>query len=99
MLLKSKIPSIYHSILPQLLSISIEEEKIATCENCTICRSVQSPYINTKCCTYHPYLVNFLIGAILFDKNEYLISGKEQIYNIISRRVGITPYGFIPSLT
>ena len=99
MILQNKIPAIYHSIFPELLDIEFPEEQIATCDTCTLCRSPQSPYINTKCCTYHPTLVNFMVGGVMTDDDASLILGKELIQNQINARVGVTPYGIIPSLS
>ena len=75
----------------------IPEEQIATCDTCTLCRSPQSPYINTKCCTYQPTLVNFLLGGVFVDDDTSLAIGKERIQSQIKSRAGVTPYGIIPS--
>lgn len=99
MILQNKIPSIYHSIFPEILDIEFPKEKIATCDTCTLCRSPQSPYINTKCCTYQPTLANFMAGGVFSDNDTSLILGKELIKKQIKDRVGVTPYGIIPSLS
>ena len=99
MILQDKIPSVYHSIFPELLSIEFPEEKIATCNTCNLCRSTKSPYINTKCCTYHPQLANFLIGGVLTDDIEQLKLGRARIKAQIKARIGVTPYGIIPSVS
>ena len=98
MVLHDKIPAIYHSFFPELLNIEFPEEKIATCNTCNLCRSSQSPYINTKCCAYQPHLANFLVGAILTDDDRSLDIGKERILGRINARAGVTPYGIIPSV-
>lgn len=98
MILQDKIPSIYHSIFPELLSIEFPEEEIATCNACNLCRSIKSPYINTKCCTYHPHFANFLIGGVLTDDIENLALGRAIITGQIKARAGVTPYGIIPSV-
>ena len=98
MILQDKIPSIYHSIFPELLSIEFPEEEIATCNTCNLCRSIKSPYINTKCCTYHPHFANFLIGGVLTDDIENLALGRAIITGQIKARAGVTPYGIIPSV-
>ena len=67
MILQNKIPHLFHSIFPEVLDIEFPEEQIATCNSCTLCRSAESPYINTKCCTYQPTLVNFLLGGVFED--------------------------------
>jgi hypothetical protein len=95
--LRNKIPPIYHSIFPELLDIEIPEEKIATCSNCTLCRSHRSPYVGTKCCAYHPHLSNYLVGGILADEDVSLAIGKERIHEQIAAKAGVTPYGIIPT--
>jgi len=97
--LHDKIPSIYHSLFPELLDIKFPEEQIATCDTCNLCRSAKSPYINTKCCAYHPHLANFLIGGVMSDNVESLAEGKERIQRQILARVGVTPYGIIPPVS
>jgi hypothetical protein len=99
MVLKEKIPSIYQSLFPELLNIEFPEEKIATCDACTLCQSRQSPYINTKCCAYHPHLANFLVGGILNDTASSLAVGKQRIQSKIIARTGVTPYGIIPPVS
>jgi hypothetical protein len=99
MKLKTKIPSIYHSSFPELLDLEYPEEQIATCSNCTLCRSSKSPYINGKCCSYHPHLPNFMVGGILVDADKSLEIGKTRVLSQIKNRFGITPYGIIPSKT
>ena len=92
----TKLPPIYHQHFPELLNLEYPEEKIATCEHCTLCRSKQSPYVNTKCCAYHPHLANFLAGGILTDKDPGFTEGKSRIFAQINKRIGVTPYGIIP---
>jgi hypothetical protein len=98
MILRDKIPAIYHPLFPELLDIEFPEEKIATCVTCNLCRSEKSPYINTKCCTYHPHLANYLIGGVFMDEEDSLSLGKERIRNQIKARAGVTPYGIIPTV-
>ena len=94
--LRHKIPPIYHPLFPELLSINFPEERIATCANCTLCRSALSPYVNTKCCAYHPHMPNYLLGGILADQEDSLKIGKDRIDAQIRAKAGVTPYGIIP---
>lgn len=96
--LAHKLPLVYHPILEPLLEVNFPEEVIATCDNCTLCRSPQSTYINTKCCTYHPHLANYLLGGILADQTGDMAKGQQRIHRQIAAKVGVTPYGVIPSL-
>lgn len=94
MLLKEKIPTIYHTFLTDFLDLEIPNEDIATCSSCTLCKSDKSPYLDIKCCNYFPQMPNFLLGGIL-KENEFEF-GKKQIKSIIKSKVGTTPYGILP---
>ncbi len=94
--LLEKIPPIYHSIFPELLDLEFPEEKIATCANCTLCRSARSPYVGTKCCAYHPHMPNYLLGGVLADEDISFSTGRNRIHGQIDAKAGVTPYGIIP---
>jgi hypothetical protein len=96
MKLESKIPLIYHKILPEILDIDFPEEKIATCVNCTLCRSEKSPFKEIKCCVYYPFMANFMLGGLLLDKDISLQKGQEIVRKLISEKSGVTPYGILP---
>lgn len=95
--LQNKIPEIYHSFFEPILSLDYPEETIATCADCTLCRAHQSPYINTKCCTYYPFLANYLVGGILKNQFGFLSRGQERVSQLIAARKGISPYGIVPT--
>jgi Fe-S-cluster containining protein len=97
MLLQSIIPAFYHSFLPDIIKLNIPEETIATCDNCILCQSSQSPYLTTKCCGYYPKLPNYIVGAILCDQDKTTDTGREKLLGQISNRTGTTPYGVLPS--
>jgi Fe-S-cluster containining protein len=46
---------------------------------------------DTKCCTYQPFLPNFLAGGVLCDDNPALAEGARRVRERIARRVGVTP--------
>lgn len=94
MILSKKLPIVYNSFFNNSLNLNIPFESIATCKNCNLCLSYKSPYSNTKCCTYHPHLANYLVGGILASTNSL---GKSIIRKQIINNTGITPYGIIPS--
>lgn len=96
MFLKDKIIPVYQSIFEPLLMTELPDEVIATCDSCTQCRSVESPYINTKCCSYHPHLANYLVGGILQDSTESMETGRAKVQEQLKNRFGVTPYGIIP---
>lgn len=96
MLLGEKIISVYRSLFSDLLNLKIPEESIATCDDCTLNKSDQSPYKNVKCCTYFPSLPNYHIGGILCNSNSDLLNGLKTIGDQIERKIGVTPYGIFP---
>lgn len=96
--LRAKIPEIYHSFFPDFLDWEIPEEKIATCDDCTFCKSDRSPYINTKCCTYFPRLPNYMVGGLLLEQDPAWADGQRRIKKKISQQLGISPYGIFPPL-
>lgn len=94
MKLDNKLPNIYNSFFNNIKEVDLPNEIISTCESCTLCLSKKSPYTNTKCCTYHPHLANYLVGGI-FESNNQL--GVNILRKQIKSSVGINPYGIIPS--
>jgi len=46
---------------------------------------------DAKCCTYHPGLANYLVGAILADEGPELEEGRRRIRAKIAARIGVTP--------
>lgn len=62
------VPSFYKEILhSKVLNVNVVE-KAATCDNCLRSRDKRFSYTyksNLKCCTFHPYLPNYAVGALL----------------------------------
>lgn len=50
----------------------------------------------TKCCTYYPSLPNYLVGAILLDKDG-VPEGVRRIESAISSKTTVSPVGIFPS--
>src|SRR4051794_4988796 len=44
---------------------------------------------DTKCCTYHPTLANYLVGAVLRD--DSLAEGRQRLREKIAGGIGVTP--------
>ena len=44
-----------------------------------------------KCCTYHPTLPNFLVGALFADADPALDEGRRRVRAAIARRAGVSP--------
>jgi len=93
--LTSRLPSIYHRILPEFLERSYPDERFATCDSCLNCQSPNSPYVSTKCCTYYPSLPNYLVGGILSDQDARSQSGRDRTLALIASAIGVTPYGVV----
>ncbi|MES3038412.1 MAG: hypothetical protein V4736_10950 [Bdellovibrionota bacterium] len=99
MKLKTQLPKIYQVLLvPELLEAEVIETK-ATCNNCSMSppQNKKAPFYkpDLKCCTYYPYLPNYLVGGILRDK-EKLTPGLKSVMNgIIKRRQYALPIGIV----
>ncbi len=84
MQIKSVVPLIYQSFLsPKVLQLSAVETK-ATCSNCLRSRDRRFAYAykeNLKCCTFHPYLPNYAVGALLSEtiKTSGILKIEEKI--------------------
>ncbi len=94
MSLRAMLPSVYGNILPEFFDQQAPEETRATCESCAMCNKTEGAIPSSilfrpdvKCCSYHPKLPSFLIGAILAEGGE----GARRIDAKIARRVGVTP--------
>jgi len=88
--------------LPPLFDQPLPRERRATCESCAMCKSSDtqpsgSPhgFLNpdTKCCTYHPSLPNFSVGALLEDHRPELAEGQRRMRNRIQQQHGVAPHG------
>lgn len=96
------LPQCYANFLPPFFSSRIPIESAATCSNCAMLENPGSHShtsiffsADTKCCTHHPELPNYLVGALLgatVSKNE---TGRRRITDKIAARTGITPLGVL----
>ena len=69
LVIRNILPSIYHKLFPEaILDFAIKETK-ATCDNCALSNGKSPDHRNyqahLKCCTFHPFQTNYLIGQIL----------------------------------
>lgn len=94
--LKQIVPQIYSNILNQnILRLDVAETK-ATCNNCLRSRDKRFLFTyksNLKCCTFHPYLPNYAVGALLEANKSG--RGLEQIMNKIDNRQFAFPIGLM----
>ncbi len=90
------VPQIYKSLLkPQILKVRTTETK-ATCDNCLRSRDKRFSYTyepDLKCCTFHPYLPNYAVGALL-SQSEVTV-GIEKLLHKIEQRQFALPIGVV----
>lgn len=95
----SAIPEIYSRFLPEFFTAPFPEEKFASCSNCAMAGPTQPIERrfrgNLKCCTYFPFLPNYLVGGILEQPADD--DGSNRVRRLISEQVGIRPEGLSPS--
>lgn len=95
--LRAKMAPVYQHLLSELFDRPAIPETRATCDDCAMCDKGQNPGVkmdffkpDVKCCTYHPHLPNYLVGAILAEGDEYA-EGKRRIRERIAKRTMISP--------
>ena len=98
--LREVLPPIYGPLLPGFFDRPAIVETRATCADCAMCdKSGTEPASllvaffrpDIKCCSYHPTLPNYLVGAALSDDAPELALGRQRIREKIARRIGVTP--------
>ena len=94
MKIQNLISKIYDELLEEDFLTLSPEEKLATCNNCYKLRShAPLPKFNpqTKCCTFYPFIPNFLVGAILEDQATVLAA--EFVRQAVKERSFVLPIG------
>lgn len=96
------LPALYRSLLPAL-DVEVPTESKATCASCAMTKEGCSGAVesidgrsrlfrdDTKCCTYHPRLPNYLVGALLAYRSLALSEGRRRMRDKIAHRAGVTP--------
>lgn len=96
MQLNTIIPAFYKEILhSKVLSLNVAE-KAATCDNCLRSRDKRFSYTyksNLKCCTFHPYLPNYAVGALL--EMPVATVGIQEIHRKIKNHEFNLPIGLL----
>jgi Fe-S-cluster containining protein len=97
MLLRHQLPQVYSQFLPrEILDFGPEETK-ATCDNCAMSRPQNKAKIHyradLKCCTFHPLVPNYMVGAILLD--ETATAAHKILKDKIARREYSLPIGMV----
>jgi len=97
------MPPLYGPLLSGFFDRAPIDETRATCDDCAMCDKSGKPSSegegletaffqpDLKCCTYHPTLPNYLVGAVLSDASPELDGGKRRIRGKIAARIGVTP--------
>jgi hypothetical protein len=103
--LRDILPAVYGELLPAFFRTSAPREEKATCSSCAMCPPPQTPpavaaagYFrpDTKCCTYHPRLPNYLVGGLLGDGRGDVAEGRRRVQQVIAGRLGVTPQWVAP---
>jgi hypothetical protein len=97
--LRAVAPALYRSYLPAFFDNAPPREEKATCQTCamlappgvTPSRDRQYFRPDTKCCTYHPMLPNYLVGAALSDPRPEMDEGRRRLRARIASRVSVSP--------
>lgn len=97
MMLKYQLPRIYENILPrEILTFSPEETK-ATCDACAMSRPQNKAKVHyradLKCCTFHPFLPNYMVGALLLEESS--VNAHRIFRDKIARREYALPLGMV----
>lgn len=96
MQIKDIVPGIYKNFISaKLLNIDSTETK-ATCNDCLRSKDKRFSYTyksNLKCCTFHPFLPNYSVGALLSMKNTTV--GVLKIEQKIKDREFSLPLGIL----
>jgi Fe-S-cluster containining protein len=92
------LPAVYRHLLPPFFAHAAIREERATCANCAMCDphggdGDGATYFrpDAKCCTYQPFLPNYLAGAVLRDDDPALAEGARRVRARIAQRIGVTP--------
>jgi Fe-S-cluster containining protein len=102
--IRESLPALYRELLGEPFSEPIPAESKATCASCAMlegsCGGAAAAPLDgrsrffrpdTKCCTFHPRLPNYLVGAILSSAGHGGDEGRRRVEARVASRVGVTP--------
>jgi Fe-S-cluster containining protein len=97
--LRTILPELHRDLLPALFDESVPDETLATCNRCTMALPGIPPEQtpegffrpDVKCCSFHPNLPNFLVGAVLADERPDMEEGRRRVRARIESRIGVGP--------
>lgn len=100
MKLRHQIPDVYQKFFFRaLLDVDPAEAK-ATCSACAMApgkhRGKHTYRPDLKCCTFHPWIPNYAVGAVLRETGETSAKGREVLRDKIRRREYALPTGVLP---
>ena len=95
------LPPLYAVWVGDLLGGPIPREAEATCGECAMCPSGEGSHGRSelffdpwsKCCTYTPELVNYLVGRVLQGDETAGARGRATLEARLETGVGVTPLG------
>jgi Fe-S-cluster containining protein len=104
--LREVLAEVYRPLLPGFFDVEAPREEKATCGNCAMCppagaavsTSEEVAYFrpDAKCCTFHPLLPNYLVGAILSDERADMAEGRRRVRERVELGMGVTPCWLSP---
>src|SRR6266702_2052856 len=109
--LHDALPALYRSMLGAPFDREVPLESKATCDNCAMLEGAAGEHArpvdgiprffrpDTKCCTFHPRLPNYLVGAVLSDETPGGAEGRRRVAARVASRVGVTPAWLHPPRT
>jgi len=104
MKLKYQLPDLYQNLLPRVILNADLTETKATCQDCAMAplkrgvraRITYEPHL--KCCTYEPFLPNYLVGSVLLQAQRFP-QGVAALRRKISTREYALPLGTAPRVS
>jgi hypothetical protein len=106
--LHEAFPALYRAMLGATGELELPAEAKATCASCAMlegsCGATAQPVdgvrrffrSDTKCCTFHPRLPNYLVGAILSSEDPAGAEGRRRIEARLASGVGVAPQWLHP---
>lgn len=88
------LPEPYFWLIPELDTIAWPKESLADCTDCVVCPTPEQDPTEerffrreVRCCGYHPWMPNHLVGRILRDGGK----GEELMGQRVATMVGVKP--------
>ncbi|MDF1660452.1 MAG: hypothetical protein P1V97_01685 [Planctomycetota bacterium] len=97
----SILPPLYEQLLDDFFHNESPKESLANCSQCPML-APKNPLDPSsalvfnkasKCCTYHPDLVNFFVGALFKDPHSSLETGRQRLRMKLAKRALVSPLG------